>query len=95
MSESSRALAATLLGIGIALGACSKPQPLDQAVKCDQFKRLPDGSWITTTDVSLDYTDNGTQYQDNFGSGVTLSASGGGHNATIVAAIEKKCSTSK
>jgi hypothetical protein len=84
-----------VLGIGIALGACSKPPPLDQVIKCNQFKRLPDGSWITTADVSLDYTDNGTHYQDNFSNGVTLSASGRGHNATLVAGLEKKCGASK
>lgn len=94
-TASRRTLAVLLLGLGIALGACSKPVPLDQAIKCDQFKRLPDGSWITTADVSLDTTDNGTRYQDNFSKGVTLSASGGGHNATIVAGLEKKCGASK
>jgi hypothetical protein len=84
-----------LFGIGIALCACSKPPPLDQAVKCDQFKRLPDGSWVTTTDVSLDYTDNGTHDQDNFSKGVTLRASHDKQYATIVAALEKKCGTNK
>jgi hypothetical protein len=53
-----------LLGIGISLGACGTPPPLDQAIKCDQFKRSPDGSWTTTTNVSLDYAENGTHYQE-------------------------------
>jgi hypothetical protein len=88
-----RTLALVLLGIGVAIGACSNPPPLDQAIKCDQFKRLPDASWSTTADVSLDFMDNGTHYQDNFGKGVTISASG--HNAVIVAALEKKCDASK
>lgn len=54
------------------LAACGTPPPLDQAIKCDQFQRLPDGSWTTTTDVSLNYTDNGTKYQSNFGKRVTV-----------------------
>lgn len=94
-TRSSRTLAGLLFGIGIALGACSNPPPLDQTIKCDQFKRLPDGSWVTTADVSLDYTDNGAKNQDNFSKGVTLSASHGDHDAMIVAGLEKKCSTSK
>jgi hypothetical protein len=88
-------LAGLLFGIGIVLGACSKPPPLDQAIKCDQFKRLPDGSWVTTADVSLDYTDNGINNHDNFSKGVTLSASHGDHYAMIVAELEKKCGTGK
>lgn len=60
-----------LLGIGVAVAACGTPPPLDQAIKCDQFKRAPDGSWTTTTDVSLDYAENGTHYQSNFGKNVT------------------------
>ncbi len=84
-----------LLGIGIALGACGTPPPLEQAIKCDQFKRSPDGSWTAVTDVSLDYTDNGTRYQSNFGKGVTITAASGGQNAQIVAALEKKCTASK
>lgn len=92
-TRSSRTLAGLLFGI--ALGACSNPPPLDQAIKCDQFKRLPDGSWVTTADVSLDYTDNGVKNQDNFSKGVTLSAGHGDHDAMIVAGLEKKCSTRK
>ena len=94
-TASRRTLAGLLLGIGLALGACSNPPPLDQVLKCDQFKRMPDASWATTADVSLDYTENGTRYQDNFSKGVTISASGGGHNAMLAAALEKKCSSSK
>ncbi len=84
-----------LLGIGLALVACGTYPPLDQAIKCDQFKRSPDGSWITTTDVSLNYTENGTRYQSNFGNGVTITATSGRQNAEIVAALKKKCNASK
>jgi hypothetical protein len=84
-----------LLGLGGALGACGTPPPLDQAIKCDQFKRLPDGSWTTITGVSLDYAANGTHYQSNFGKGLTIKATSGGQNAEIVAALEKKCNATK
>ena len=84
-----------LLGIGVALGACGTPPPLDQAIKCDQFKRSPDGSWTTTTNVSLDYAANGTHYQSNFGKGVAITATSGRQNAEIVAALEEKCSATK
>jgi hypothetical protein len=91
-----RAMVLLSLGIGTALAACGSSQPLDQAIKCDQFKRSPDGSWTTSTDVSLDYTENGTQYQSNFGKGVTLTAAtSGAQTAQIVAALEKKCNASK
>ena len=85
-----------LLGIGIALGACGTPPPLDQAIKCDQFTRSPDGTWTTTTDVSLDYdAANGTQTQWNAGKGATIKATSGRDNPEIVAALEKKCNASK
>jgi hypothetical protein len=57
-------MALLLLDIGIALGACCTPPPLDQAIKCDQFKRSPDGSSTTTSEVSLDYAKNGTRWQE-------------------------------
>jgi hypothetical protein len=88
-------IALLLFGLGGALGACGTPPPLDQAIKCDQFKRSPDGSWTTTTDVSLDYTANGTHYQSNFSNGVTIKATGDRQNADIVTALEKKCNATK
>lgn len=89
------AIAALFLGAGVALGACGTPPPLDQAIKCDQFKRAPDGSWTTTTDVSLDYAENGTHYQSNFGKGLTITPTSGPVNAEIVAALDKKCTAPK
>ncbi len=94
-TASRRRMTLPLLGIGIALGACGTPPPLDQAIKCAQFKRLPDGSWTTTIDVSLDYAENGTHWQENFSKGVTISGGRGGQDTAIVAAIEKKCSATK
>lgn len=92
---SSRTMVLLLLSIGGALDACDTPPPLDQAIKCEQFTRSPDGSWTTTTDVSIDYAKNGTHYQENLGKGVTISASRDGQEAAIVAALEKKCNASK
>lgn len=78
------------VGVGFALSACGSYPPLDQAIQCNQFQRQPDGSWITTTDVSLNFTDNGTRTQSNFSKGVTITDKGQ-QNALIVAALNKKC----
>ena len=58
-------------------------------------QRSPDGSWTTTTDVSLDFAENGTHYQSNFGKGVTIKTAGSAVNAEIAAALEKKCNAAK
>lgn len=81
-------------GVCLALGACGSYPPLDQAIQCNQFQRQSDGNWITATDVSLDFTDNGTRYQSNFGKGVTITDKGH-QNALIVAALNKKCAASQ
>jgi hypothetical protein len=81
-------------GVCLALGACGSYPPLDQAIQCNQFKRQPDGSWITTTDVSLNFTDNGTRYQSNFDKGATITGKDQ-QNALIVAALNKKCAASQ
>jgi hypothetical protein len=80
-----------LLGALLALGACGTPPPLDQAIRCDEFKHSPDGSWTTTTDVSLDYEANGTHVETNVSKGVTIKAADGRDYADLVAALEKKC----
>jgi hypothetical protein len=43
------------LGIGLALGACGTYPTLAQAIKCDQFKRSADGSWITRHSLSVEF----------------------------------------
>lgn len=84
--------AALLLAVAaLGLAGCGSSQPIDQALQCNQFKRQPDGSWVTTTNVSLDYEQNGTRYQTNFGNGIVITAQGGGQNALIYATLEKKC----
>lgn len=82
-----------IAGVCLALGACGSYPPLDQAIQCNQFQRQSDGSWITTTDVSLDFTDNGTRNQSNFSKGTTITDKGP-QNAPIVAALNKKCAAS-
>ena len=84
-----------LLGTGGMLWACASPPPLDQAIKCDQFARSPDGNWTATTDVSLDYEANGTHVQTNIGKGVTIKAADGRDYADIAAALERKCNAAK
>jgi ABC-type glycerol-3-phosphate transport system substrate-binding protein len=78
----------------LGLAGCGSSQPLDQAIQCNQFTRQADGGWTTTTEVSLDYEQNGTRYQDNYGKGATISTQKGGQEAVIVAALEKKCAPS-
>lgn len=80
--------------ICVGLAGCSSSQPIDQAIQCNQFTRQADGGWTTTVEVSLNYEDNGTRYQENFGKGLTISAQKGGQEAVIVAALEKKCGAS-
>jgi len=63
---------------------------LEQAIKCDQFSRLPDGSW-STKDVSLDYVRDGRRYQTNFSDGAVISAKSGGEVAMVFAALNHKC----
>ncbi|HEX3949460.1 MAG TPA: hypothetical protein VHW95_06385 [Steroidobacteraceae bacterium] len=82
-------MALLLLDIGIALGACCTPPPLDQAIKCDQFKRSPDGSSTTTSEVSR-LREEWNSLAGDFSEGVIISASRGGQDAAIVAAIEKR-----
>jgi hypothetical protein len=84
-----------LAAAGLGLVACGSTQPIDQAIQCNQFQRQPDGSWTTTTEVSLDYGQNGTRYQANYGKGVVIKTYNGGQDALLVAALEKKCAPAK
>lgn len=89
--RASPAAIVALLLLGVALAACGTPPPLDQAIKCDQFKRSPDGGWTATTDVLLDYEANGVHNQTNLSKGVAIRPGNGQSYADIVAALEKKC----
>jgi hypothetical protein len=92
-----RACGAALLLVvaGSSLVGCGSSQPIDQAVQCSQFQRQSDGNWVTTTDVSIDYAQNGTRYQANYSKGVVIKTYNGGQEALIVATLEKKCAPSK
>jgi hypothetical protein len=94
MKRPSRWLALALLVACSGLAGCGSSQPIDQAIQCNQFTRLPDGNWSTTTDVSMDYGQNGTKYQANYSKGVVIKAQNGGQEALIVATLEKKCAPS-
>ena len=82
-----------LLFAALALGAsgCGPDQTLEQAIQCGQFARLPDGSWSTTQEVSLNYRRDGVTYQNNFAKGLAISAKIGPEGALIAAALDKKC----
>ena len=83
-------LVCVLVPFCLSLGACGTKQTLEQTIQCDQFKRLPDGTW-STKDVSLDFVQDGRQYQFNFANGSTITGKKGADEALILAAIEKKC----
>jgi hypothetical protein len=63
---------------------------MEQAIKCDQFQRLPDGTW-SSKDVSLDYVQDGKRYQLNYGNGAILTGKKDAEEARLVAALDKKC----
>jgi hypothetical protein len=95
MKKPWRRLALPLLVACFGLVGCGSTQPIDQAIQCNQFQRQPNGSWVTTMEVSLDYGQNGTRYQANYSKGVVLKTYNGGQDALIVAALEKKCAASQ
>lgn len=63
-----------LLGSLLVLGGCGPNRTLEQAIQCDQFKRLPDGTWSATQEVVLDYKSKNTHYQLTYtkGSKITV-----------------------
>lgn len=84
-------LALLLVLIMLGLSGCGPKQNLEQAIQCDQFKRLPDGSWSTAKDVSLNYLRNGVETQTNLSEGLTITARISADAALIAAALDKKC----
>jgi hypothetical protein len=90
-----RWMALPLLVACFGVSGCGSTQPIDQAIQCNQFTRLSDGSWSPTTEVSIDYAQNGTRYQANYAKGVVLKTYNGGQDALIVAALQKKCAPSQ
>lgn len=80
-----------VLLFALSVSACGTKQTLDQAIHCDEFHRLPDGSWSTTKDVSLDYLLNGIQYQLNYSKDVHIKQIAQGDGSQLTAALDKKC----
>lgn len=89
MAYQSRGLMVLLFSCS--LSGCGTKQTLDQAIHCDDFRRLPDGSWSTVKDVSLDYLRDGTQYQLNYSKDVHLKQKAGDEATRLIDALDKKC----
>ena len=62
---------------------------LDQAVACDPFKRLPNGTWVTVKDVSLSYKRYFGNYQSNYGKGSIITGTGNSESARLLTALNK------
>jgi hypothetical protein len=73
------------------LSGCGTKQTLDQAISCNDFRRLPDGIWSTTKDVSFDYLRDGTEYQSNYSKNALLKQNAGGETSRLIDALNKKC----
>jgi len=78
------------VALAFAIGGCGTKQTLEQAINCDQFKRLPDGTW-SAKDVSLDYVRDGTEYQSNINGSTIITGKKGNEDALLLAALDKKC----
>ncbi len=77
--------------LSLVLGACGTKQTLEQAVDCGQFKHLPDGTWSTAKDVSLDFLQDGREHQLNYSSGLIINGKRDRDEALLSAALDKKC----
>ena len=78
-----------LLSVCLGLGACGTKQTLEEAVKCGQVTRQPDGTW-SSKGASLDYLRNGTQTQSNYAAGVAITQRNA-EDAELIAVLDKKC----
>ena len=77
--------------VSLALSACGTKQTLEQAIDCDQFKHLADGTWSTAKVVSLDFLQDGTEHQLNYSSGLIITGKRDREEALVAAALDKKC----
>jgi hypothetical protein len=77
------------------LTGCGTKQTLEQAVHCDDFERLADGTWSTNRDVSLDYLSNGIENQLNISKGVAVNRIVGGQKRQLLPVLERKCAPSR
>lgn len=87
----SRRIAIVAVGLPLAVSACGTKQTLAEAVKCDDFKRLADGTWSAIQDISLDYIINGVQHQLNFPRDTSINGSIARQEPQLVPALERKC----
>jgi len=94
-------VALLLVALSLTLAGCGSNQTIEQAIKCDQFKRLPDGTWSATTDVKLAYARDGFQlwgyhvkgrYWTNYNKGEIITRKDS-EDALISAALDNKCAT--
>ena len=83
-----------LVALGFSIGACGTKQTLEQAMNCDHFKRLPDGSW-SAKDVSLDYVRDGREYQFNINGETIITGKNSSEDALILATLDKKCAANQ
>lgn len=77
--------------LSLALSACGTKQTLEQAIDCGQFKHLPDGTWSTAKDVSLDFLQDGREHQLNYSGGLIITGKKDPDEALLSAALDKKC----
>ena len=83
----------TLVAVSLTLTACGPKKTLEPAINCDEFTRPPDGAWVTAKDdVSLDYLQNGKEYQFNWSKkGTPIAEKGLLAHPLVFAALDKKC----
>jgi hypothetical protein len=72
----------------LALSACGKS--LDQALTCSDFKRLPDGRWVTVKDVAISYGGRIAKYNLGYGKGLIITGTDS-EGARLLAALNKVC----
>lgn len=77
--------------LSLTLSACDTKQTLEQAIDCGQFKHLPDGTWSTAKDVSLDFLLDGKEHQLNYSSALIINGKRDRDEALLSAALDKKC----
>jgi len=64
---------------------------LEQAVRCDQFKRLPDGGWVAVQQVSLTYGRRVGHYNLSYGKGTPVTGTGDSEGAHLLSVLNKVC----
>jgi hypothetical protein len=87
----------SLIGLYSAVGVWAKNDSLEKAVRCDQFKPLPNGNWVAVQNISLAYRWRTIgnlglgNYQWSFSKGKVITGNGGSEDARLFAALNKVC----